>query len=155
MRLQQFYRETWSRRIPLWRRQRQLGEHETAATLRGRAVLIDVFTFECINCVRLTPNLKRLYHAYSLSDLAIVAVHTPKVPRYQSRMSYVAQQAKPAEIPWPIAIDNGSRIRNAYGVSAWPTQLFFDRSGRLQTIIVGDGQDVDVVAAVRAIVGKS
>jgi len=64
--------------------------------LYADAVLIDVFTFECINCVRLASNPNRLYHAYSRSDLAIVAVHPPEVPSYQSRISYVAQQAKAA-----------------------------------------------------------
>lgn len=131
-----------------------LGGYVTAASLHGRAVLVDVFTFECVNCVRVTPGLKRLYRAYSRSDLAIVAVHTPEVPSYQSSSAYVARQAKAAGLPWPIAIDNGARIWDAYGVSAWPTQLVFDRNGRLRKTIIGDGRDADVAAEIRAIVGK-
>lgn len=53
-----------------------LGGHPTLASLRGRVVLVDVFTFECINCTNITPALKHLYASYPRSDLAIVAVHT-------------------------------------------------------------------------------
>lgn len=48
----------------------------TRGDLRGRVVLVDVFTFECINCVRITPNLQHLYRTYGRRDLEIVAVHT-------------------------------------------------------------------------------
>ncbi len=103
----------------------------------------------------MTPNLKALYGAYARTDLEIVGVHTPEVPSYQSRLEYLARETKAAHIPWPIAIDNRSQIWNAYGVSAWPTQPIFDRTGRLRHTIVGDGRDADVRAAVRAVVGRA
>ncbi len=124
----------------------------TAVALRGRVVLLDVFTFECINCVHVTPNLKRLYARYARSEVEIVAVHTPEVPSYQSRLAYLAEQTRTAALPWPIAIDNRSEIWNAYGISAWPTQMLFDRHGRLRQTIVGEGQDDAVNAAVRSLV---
>ena len=127
-----------------------LGERPSFAALQGRVVLLDIFTFECINCRNVTPALKRLYATYPRADLAIVAVHTPEVPSYQSRMRYVADEARAAALPWPIALDNEHRIWDAYGVSAWPTQLVFDRSGTLRTTVVGDGADERVAAAVRA-----
>ena len=127
-----------------------LGERPSLARLRGRVVLVDVFTFECINCTNVTPALKHLYTTYPRSELAIVAVHTPEVPSYQSSMRYLAREAQAAALPWPIAIDNAHRIWDAYGVSAWPTQLIFDRSGNLRTTVVGDGADERVAAAVRA-----
>lgn len=129
-----------------------LGGRVRAAELRGRVVLLDIFTFECINCVRITPNLKRLYRRYARTDLEVVAVHTPEVPSYQSKIGYLARETRAAALPWPIAIDNDARIWNAYGVSAWPTQLLFDRTGRLRKTFVGDGQDDAVAAAVAAIV---
>jgi thiol-disulfide isomerase/thioredoxin len=114
-------------------------------------VLVDVFTFECINCVRVTPNLKRLYGSYPRSEFEIIAVHTPEVPSYQRRMSYVAAQAQSAQLPWPIALDNDHRIWDAYGVSGWPTQLVFDRGGRLRNTIVGDSQDDDLNNAIKVL----
>jgi thiol-disulfide isomerase/thioredoxin len=130
-----------------------LGHRPSLASLRGRVVLVDVFTFECINCTNVTPNLKRLYAHYSRADLEIVAVHTPEVPKYQSRLLYLARQTQMAALPWPIAIDNGGRIWDAYAVSAWPTLLLFDRAGRLRATIVGDGQDERVDGIVRSLVG--
>jgi thiol-disulfide isomerase/thioredoxin len=129
-----------------------LGQRPSATSLRGRVVLVDVFTFECINCRNVTPKLKQLYARYSRKDLEIVAVHSPEVPSYQSRLAYLSRQTRAAALPWPIAVDNGLRIWNAYGVSAWPTQLLFDRSGRLAATIVGDGQDARVDSTIRSLV---
>src|SRR5271156_2478 len=127
-----------------------LGGPPTLASLRGRVVLVDVFTFECINCTNITPALKNLYASYPRSELEIVAVLTPEVPSYQKSLRYLARQSQAAALPWPIAIDNEHRIWDAYGVSAWPTQLIFDRAGHLKYTIVGDSQDRQVAAAVRS-----
>ncbi|MBC5800458.1 MAG: redoxin domain-containing protein [Candidatus Eremiobacteraeota bacterium] len=120
--------------------------------LRGRVVLVDVFTFECINCVRVTPNLQHLYRTYGRRDLEIVAVHTPEVPSYQSRLTYLRSQIGKASIAWPIVVDNDYRIWRAYGVSAWPTQLLFDRNGRLRATIVGDSQDAALNGAIAGLI---
>lgn len=130
-----------------------LNGRPAAADLHDRVVLIDIFTFECINCTRVTPNLKSLYSRYSRRQLEIVAVHTPEVPAYQKRMSYLAQQVRLAALPWPIAVDNDYRIWNAYGIDAWPTQLVFDRTGRLVARIVGDGQDGELDRALARAIG--
>jgi thiol-disulfide isomerase/thioredoxin len=129
-----------------------LGGHPTRASLRGRVVLVDVFTFECINCTNITPALKQLYASYPRTDLEIVAVHTPEVPSYQKCLRYLAREMQAAALPWPVAVDNDHRIWDAYAVAAWPTQLIFDRAGRLKYTIVGDGQDHQVAAAVRSLV---
>jgi thiol-disulfide isomerase/thioredoxin len=129
-----------------------LGSHPTVASLRGRVVLVDVFTFECINCANITPALKRLYAGYPRTEFEIVAVHTPEVPSYQTRLSYLRRQTHAAELPWPIAVDNDHRIWDAYNVSAWPTQLIFDRAGRLRFTVVGDGQDRQVATSVRLLI---
>ncbi len=116
-------------------------------------VLVDVFTFECVNCTRVTPNLQRLYHTYGRRDLAIIAVHTPEVPSFQGRLSYLRRQIQKASIPWPVVVDNDYRIWRAYGVSAWPTQLLFDSQGRLRETIVGDSQDAALDRAIANIIG--
>ena len=131
-----------------------LGERATRAQLRGKVVLVDVFTFECINCVRVTPTLKSLYLAYPRSEFEIVAVHTPEVPSYQSRLAYLSQQKRAASLPWPIAIDNRYRIWNAYGVDAWPTQLVFDCAGVLRHTIVGDREDAALRDSVARLLGN-
>ena len=85
------------------------------------------------------PNLRAL-NAKKSDDLLIVGVHAPETP-YESNRTNVIANLKTQGITWPVAIDNTFAIWHAYGVDAWPTQLFFDRSGKLRATIVGDSQD--------------
>jgi len=66
----------------------------------------------------------------------------------------LAQQTRATALPWPSAIDNDYRIWNAYGVSTWPTQLVFDKGGRLRHAIVGDGHDDEVDSTIRRLVAQ-
>ena len=118
------------------------------ADLHGRVVLVDVFTFACYNCANVTPNLRTLHRTKPSADLAIVGIHTPETPYERDRANVVAN-LKRLGIVWPVAIDNDNRLWNAYGIEYWPTQLFFDRSGRLRKTVIGDSQDdlVDRIVA--------
>ena len=117
-----------------------LGARPSSASLSGRVVLVDVFTFGCYNCANITPNLRTLNRTKSSSQFAIIGVHTPETPYEHDRANVVAG-LKNLGIVWPVAIDNQSRLWDAYGVDAWPTQLIFDRAGKLHATIVGDSQD--------------
>ncbi len=130
-----------------------LGGRDAAPNLRGKVVLVDVFTFECINCTRITPNLRALWRGRA-RDFTIVGVHTPEVPAYQGRRPYLTAMLRRSAIGWPVAVDNDARIWNAYGVDAWPTQLVFDRRGRLRARVVGDSQDAHLDATVRALLAE-
>jgi len=122
----------------------------TAESLKGRVVLVDVFTFACWNCQNVTPNLRKLHRTKPSSDLAIIGVHTPETP-YERDRANVVENLKRLGITWPVAIDNSSRLWNAYGIEYWPTQMIFDRDGRLHTTIVGDSQDADVDKAIASL----
>ncbi|MGH7728440.1 MAG: redoxin family protein [Vulcanimicrobiaceae bacterium] len=132
---------------PLLQARDWLNGRPDAASLAGKPVLVDVFTFDCINCKNVVPNLRRL-HARSDGAFAIVGVHTPETPYERIRSNVVAHLAEQG-ITWPVALDNDERIWNAYGITAWPTQLFFDRRGKLQATVVGDSQDDTVDATLR------
>jgi thiol-disulfide isomerase/thioredoxin len=118
----------------------------TSSALRGKVVLVDVFTFGCINCKNVVPNLRALERKGD-ADLVIVGVHSPETP-YEKNRGNVVESLKAQGIVWPVAIDNSFAIWKAYGVGAWPTQLLFDRRGRLRQTIVGDSQDSAVDAAI-------
>jgi thiol-disulfide isomerase/thioredoxin len=111
----------------------------TPADTAGKVVVVDVFTFDCYNCKNVVPTLRTL-NAKKSSDLVIVGVHSPETPFETNRTNVIAN-LKAQEITWPVAIDNSFAIWHAYGVDAWPTQLFFDRTGKLRATIVGDSQD--------------
>lgn len=109
------------------------------ADTAGKVVIVDVFTFDCYNCQNVVPNLRAL-HAKQNDGLLIVGVHSPETP-YETQRANVVKNLHTQGITWPVAIDNSFAIWNAYGVDAWPTQLFFDRTGKLRATIVGDSQD--------------
>jgi thiol-disulfide isomerase/thioredoxin len=129
-----------------------VGQPATAAGLAGKVVVVDVFTFGCINCKNVTPNLKALYREDS-KDVAIVGVHSPETP-YEKDRANVVENLRAQGIVWPVALDNGFAIWNAYGVDAWPTQLIFDRHGRLRKTVVGDSQDALVDSTIKELVAE-
>jgi hypothetical protein len=130
-----------------------LGDRPTAAALTGKVVLVDVFTFGCYNCANITPNLRTLHRTKPSSQFAIIGVHTPETP-YERERAHVVEGLEHLGITWPVAIDNSSKLWDAYGIEYWPTQLIFDRTGRLHTEIIGDSQDDAVDRAIGKLLGS-
>ena len=136
-----------------------LGAHDwingraTTSTTRGKVVIVDVFTFDCINCKHVTPELKKLHAALPAAQLEIVGVHAPETPFERDRTNVVAELARQG-IVWPVAVDNGFAIWNAYGTTAWPTQFIFDKHGNLRKTVVGEGYDDEVEATVKALISE-
>lgn len=120
---------------------------------RGKVVIVDVFTFGCINCQHVVPELRSLYRRVPHSQLQIIGVHTPETSYEKNRAHVVANLAAQG-IVWPVAIDNDMRIWNAYGITAWPTQLIFDRKGVLRDTIEGEGEDARLEALVNALLAE-
>jgi thiol-disulfide isomerase/thioredoxin len=118
--------------------------------LAGKVVVLDVFTVDCSNCQNVVPTLRWLYSKDRRRGLRVVGIHTPETPAERSR-AYVEQSLAYQGIVWPVAIDNDSALWRAYNVAAWPTELFFDRHGRLRKVIVGDSQDSEVRATVESL----
>ncbi len=120
--------------------------------LENKVVLVDVFTFGCSNCQNVLPNLKKL-ETSRRADLVIVGVHSPETP-YETTRSNVVANLKQQGITWPVALDNSFAIWKAYGVTAWPTQMLFDRHGRLRKTVVGDSQDRELDTTVDALISE-
>ncbi len=115
--------------------------------VRGKVVLLDVFTFDCINCKHVVPELRALYRDRAAADFQIIGIHSPETPYEKVRSNVVTNLARQG-IVWPVAIDNDFALWSAYNVNAWPTQLLFDRRGNLRYTFVGEGQDPLVAQAV-------
>ena len=124
-----------------------------AADLHGKVVLLDVFTFDCINCKHVTPELKKLHASLPSSQFAIVGVHTPELPEERVRANVVSELARQG-ITWPVAIDNNMAIWNAYNNEYWPTQYIFDRKGVLRRTVVGEGQDDVVESTIKTLLAE-
>ncbi len=122
----------------------------SSASLRGKVVLVDVFTFDCINCKNITPNLRSLARTKASDGLAIVGIHSPETA-YEHGRSAVVTNLRALGVTWPVAIDNDFALWNAYHIESWPTQLIFDRRGTLRKTVIGDSQDALVNQTVDAL----
>jgi thiol-disulfide isomerase/thioredoxin len=124
----------------------------TPSDTAGKVVIVDVFTFDCYNCKNVVPNLRAL-NAKKADGLAIVGIHSPETP-FETNRANVVENLHRQGITWPVAIDNSFAIWHAYNVDAWPTQLIFDRTGKLRATIVGDSQDDEVDRIVQKLLAE-
>ena len=109
------------------------------AALRGKVVLVDFWTYGCINCVRTLPYVTQLYEKYKDKGLVVVGIHTPEFP-FEHSNGNVAAALKHHGIHYPVAQDNDSATWNAYHNEYWPAQYIVDRSGKIVFTHAGEGQ---------------
>ena len=124
-----------------------------SADVAGKVVIVDVFTFDCINCKHVTPNLQRLHASVSPNDLTIIGVHAPETSEERERSNVVRELARQGVV-WPVALDNSFTVWKALDNQYWPTQYIFDRHGALRRTVVGEGQDDVVTSTVRALIAE-
>jgi len=130
-----------------------VGGRVSARDLAGKVVLVDFYTFGCINCKHIEPNLRNLYRAVRRTDFVIVGVHSPETSYERSREHLLASLQQQG-ILWPVVVDNDFTVWNRFGIQAWPTQLIYDRHGKLRATVVGEGQDALVDKTVAQLIAE-
>ena len=110
----------------------------TLRGLRGRVVLVDFWTYSCINCLRTLPYLKAWDARYRKDGLTIVGVHTPEFP-FEHDASNVAEAIERNGLHYPVVQDNDYGTWNAYGNQYWPAEYFIDASGNVRYVDFGEG----------------
>jgi thiol-disulfide isomerase/thioredoxin len=105
--------------------------------LRGKVVLLDFWTYCCINCMHVIPELKQLEHKYS-DSLVVIGVHSAKFSNEQV-LDHVRSAILRYEIEHPVVNDPDSQIWSAYGVNAWPTLVLIDPEGKIIGQTSGEG----------------
>jgi cytochrome c biogenesis protein CcdA/thiol-disulfide isomerase/thioredoxin len=110
----------------------------TLAALRGKVVLVDFWTYSCINCLRTLPHLEAWYRDYAKDGLVIVGVHTPEFA-FEHVASNVGAAVKRLGIKYPVVQDNAYGTWNNYSNSYWPAEYLIDRSGRVRSYHFGEG----------------
>jgi thiol-disulfide isomerase/thioredoxin len=110
----------------------------TPDALKGKVVLVEFWTFECINCLNALPYVKALYAKYKDRGFTVVGVHTPEFPA-ERVVSNVQQQVRDLGITFPVVIDNDDKIWNAWGNEYWPALYFVDTHGRVRYHHFGEG----------------
>ncbi len=126
----------------------------TLEQLRGKVVLIDFWTYSCINCIRTLPYLTDWHDKYSRYGLVIVGVHTPEFD-FEKRPENVADAAQTFGIEYPVALDNNYATWNSFGVNAWPTKFLIDQSGHLRYGHRGEGAYAETEEAIRELLEES
>ncbi len=119
----------------------------TLADLRGKVVLIDFWTFSCVNCVRTIPHLQALYNDYKGDGFVIVGVHSPEFD-FEKVQANIAAAVTRLGVTWPVAIDSQMATWNAYQNQFWPAEYLLDQQGRVAYTSFGEGDYAQTDAAV-------
>jgi cytochrome c biogenesis protein CcdA/thiol-disulfide isomerase/thioredoxin len=106
--------------------------------LRGKVVLIDFWTYSCINCLRTLPYLKTWAGKYRDQGLVVIGVHTPEFA-FEKDIANVKRAVKDLGITWPVALDNDHVIWSAFKNRYWPAHYFVDANGRVRFHHFGEG----------------
>ena len=122
--------------------------------LRGRVVLIDFWTYTCINCLRTLPYLKSWDARYRAKGLTIVGVHTPEFP-FERKQSNVGAALKRQSIRYPVVQDNDYGTWNAFGNQYWPAKYLIDAKGRVRYVHFGEGAYKETEAAIRTLLAEA
>jgi cytochrome c biogenesis protein CcdA/thiol-disulfide isomerase/thioredoxin len=122
----------------------------TLAGLRGNVVLVDFWTYTCINCIRTLPFLKAIYASYHRFGLEIVGVETPEFT-FEQEAGNVAQAIRSDGLRYPVVQDNQYGTWDAYGNEYWPAEYLIDAHGQVRHTQFGEGDYQQSEAAVRAL----
>jgi len=110
----------------------------TNADLKGHVVLVQFWTFACINCQRTLPYVTRWHRQYEVKGLKVIGVHTPEFS-YEREVNNIKQAMKKHQITYPVAVDNDYATWNAYKNQYWPHLFLADRQGVLRYDHIGEG----------------
>jgi cytochrome c biogenesis protein CcdA/thiol-disulfide isomerase/thioredoxin len=129
------------------------GKALSLASLRGHVVLVDFWTYTCINCIRTLPYLKAWDARYRNAGLTIVGVHTPEFP-FEHDTSNVKQAIATDGITYPVVQDNNYGTWTAYGNQYWPAEYLIDAEGRVRYTHFGEGDYSQDEKAIRALLAE-
>jgi thiol-disulfide isomerase/thioredoxin len=126
----------------------------TLGSLRGRVVLLDFWTYTCINCIRTLPYLKAWDTAYGAKGLTIVGVETPEFA-FERSAANVANAIAQFGLHYPVVQDNELGTWNAYGNQYWPADYLIDANGQVRYTSFGEGDYSQTETAIRALLAES
>ena len=116
--------------------------------LRGKVVLIDFWTYSCINCIRTLPFLQTWHERYADEGLVIVGVHTPEF-EFEKVYDNVVQATKDMGVAWPVVQDNGYSVWRSYNNRFWPAKYLIDKDGVIQYRHFGEGRYAETEQEIR------
>jgi cytochrome c biogenesis protein CcdA/thiol-disulfide isomerase/thioredoxin len=114
------------------------GKPLSLKALRGKVVLVDFWTYSCINCQRSLPHVEAWYQEYAKDGFVVVGVHTPEFA-FEHVVSNVRAQASALGVQYPVAVDDNYATWNAYSNQYWPADYLIDAQGNVRSVHFGEG----------------
>lgn len=126
----------------------------TAEGLRGKVVLVDFWTYSCINCLRTLPYVKAWAEKYKDQGLVVIGVHAPEFA-FERNIDNVKKASRDLGVTYPVAIDNNFAIWRAFGNQYWPAHYFIDAQGRIRFHHFGEGEYERSEAVIRQLLEEA
>ena len=120
--------KTWLNSAPL-----------SAAELRGKVVLVDFWTYTCVNWLRTLPYVRAWAEKYKEHGLVVIGVHTPEFP-FEKDLDNVRRAVNQMRVAYPVVIDSDYAVWRAFGNNAWPAVYLIDAQGRVRYRHLGEGE---------------
>jgi cytochrome c biogenesis protein CcdA/thiol-disulfide isomerase/thioredoxin len=111
----------------------------TVEQLRGKVVLVDFWTYSCINCIRTLPYIRAWAEKYADQGFVVIGVHAPEFA-FEKQIGNVRQAIKDFQIGFPVAVDNEFKIWRAFDNNSWPALYFVDAKGQIRYHQFGEGE---------------
>jgi thiol-disulfide isomerase/thioredoxin len=135
-------------RAPVWRNSEPL----TADGLRGRVVLVDFWTYSCVNWLRTLPYVRAWHERYRDHGLVVVGAHAPEFG-FEHDLDNVRRAVRELDVPYPVVIDNEFAIWRAFGNRYWPAVYLVDREGRVGFRHFGEEAYAETEQAIQELLG--
>lgn len=124
-----------------------------AAALRGKVVLVDFWTYSCINCLRTLPYVRAWADKYRDRGFVVVGVHTPEFA-FEKDLGNVKKAVHDLDITYPVALDNDYAIWRSFSNRYWPAHYFFDATGHLRHQHFGEGEYMESEAVIQTLLAE-
>ncbi|MDQ0323920.1 cytochrome c biogenesis protein CcdA/thiol-disulfide isomerase/thioredoxin [Pararhizobium capsulatum DSM 1112] len=122
--------------------------------LRGKVVLVDFWTYSCINCIRTNPYIRAWAEKYKDQGLVVIGVHAPEFA-FEKKIDNVIQAVRDLKIGYPVAIDNDYKIWRAFENSYWPAAYLIDARGQIRYHHFGEGNYLQTEQAIQGLVREA
>jgi cytochrome c biogenesis protein CcdA/thiol-disulfide isomerase/thioredoxin len=122
--------------------------------LRGKVVMVDFWTYTCINCIRTLPYLRNWHEKYADKGLVIIGVHTPEF-EFEKNAANVKKAIEDFELKYPIMQDNNYATWRAYDNHYWPAKYIVDKNGKIRYTHFGEGEYDETEEVIQALLAET
>lgn len=120
--------------------------------IEGKIVLVDFFTYSCVNCLRTLNHMRQLHRNYASKGLVIIGVHTPEF-EFEKSPENLQMALEKYKISWPVVIDNSHEIWHAFSNKYWPAKYLANEKGKIVYTHFGEGKYLETENEIRELLG--